>query len=103
MFVENAVRRAGVCFDHGIPAIVSLHSINFHSSVSGFRQRTVRLLDQFLSALQSRHANLLYLDDDDLYHLVTNGFYQGSQGTTRVKVTRKRFTRGEIEQSEKAG
>ena len=31
--VEACLRQAEICFERGIPAIVSLHSINFHSTV----------------------------------------------------------------------
>ena len=64
--VEQAVR----CLDHGIPAIVSLHSINFHSTLRDFRTPTLRVLDQFLAALEQRYADLLYLHDLDLYELI---------------------------------
>jgi hypothetical protein len=98
--VEDCVDRAQACFDRGIPAIVSLHSINFHSSVSGFRDRTIQYLDQFLAVLEARHSDLLYLHDGDLYQLVDKGFYQTARGMTRVNVTRKKFTRSEVEQNQ---
>jgi hypothetical protein len=101
--IEDCMRTAETCFNRGIPAIVSVHSINFHSSVSGFRERTVQLLNEFLSALQTRHSDLLYLHDDDLYQVAEKGFYETEQGTTRVNVMRKKFTRHEIEQKQKAG
>jgi hypothetical protein len=96
---ESCIRGAEVCFDHGIPAIVSIHAINFHSSVGGFLDRTIQFLDQFLSTLQKRHSDLLYLHDDDLQQLVEKGFYQTAQGIMRTNVTRKQFMRQEIEQN----
>lgn len=95
--IDSCINAAEASFDIGIPAIVSLHSINFHSSVSGFRDRTVDLLNQFLSALEARHPNLLYLHDDDLHQLVEKGFYQTAQGTAHMNVTKKKFTRVRVE------
>jgi hypothetical protein len=96
--VDDCIHRAEHCFDRGIPTVVSTHSINFHSSVSGFIDRTIPLLDQFLSKLEARHDDLLYLHDGELHQLVEKGFYETTQGMTRVNVTRKQFTRREVEQ-----
>jgi hypothetical protein len=98
--VDECVRSAESCFERGIPAIISIHSINFHSSVSGFLARTIQLLDQFLSRLQTHHRDLLYLHDGDLHQLVEKGFYETTQGITQVNVTRKKFTKREVEQSQ---
>ena len=59
------------CFERGIPAIVSVHSINFHSSLRDFRGPALQALDEFLSALEAKHPNLLYVHDMNLYELVT--------------------------------
>ncbi len=91
--VEACVRQAETCFELGIPAIVSVHSINFHSAVSDFRSRTLPRLDEFWSLLEAAHPDLLYLHDEDLYQLVSQGRYQAEQGTVQVNVTRKNFTR----------
>ena len=95
--IDECVRRAENCFARGIPAIVSMHSINFHSSVGNFRDRTLALFDQFLSALEAKHPDLLYLHDEDLYELVSKGSYQTSHGTSNVHVTKKRFTKAQVE------
>ncbi len=96
--LENCVSQAESCFARGIPAIVSIHSINFHSSVSGFRDRTIALLEQFLSALEARHPDLLYLHDGNLQQLVEKGFYENAHTTTRVSVTRKKFSKRQTAQ-----
>ncbi len=101
--VEACIEHARVCFDRGIPAIVSMHSINFQSSVSGFRDPTIALLDRFLAELHVAHPDVLYLHDEDILQLVEKGFYESAQGTTRVNVTRKKFTRREIGRSQRAG
>jgi hypothetical protein len=89
--VETCVRHAERCFEEGIPAIVSVHSINFHSTVRDFRSRTLRALDEFFAALKSKYPNLLYLDDEDLRQLVTHGSYETPSGSVQVNVTRKMF------------
>jgi hypothetical protein len=90
--LENCVTQAESCFEKGIPAIVSMHSINLHSSLKDFRTATLRALDAFLSTVSARHKNLLYLDDENLYELVQKGFYVNAGGTTRVNVTKQAST-----------
>ena len=94
--VDSCLRQAESCFEQGIPAIISVHSINFHSTVRNFRSRTLHHLDEFLTALESKHADLLYLHDEDLYELVRNGFYETAQGRSHVKVIRKNFTKASV-------
>ena len=98
---ETCVRDAEECFACGIPAIVSVHSINFHSSVKDFRGRTLDVLDQFLSALEAKHPDLLYLHDEDLYNLVSNGSYESASGAVRVNVTRKSFAKWQFARRQK--
>ena len=63
------------CFTNGLPAIVSIHSINFHSSLRDFRTPTLAMLDEFLKATEKKWPNLLYVHDADLFHIATEGFY----------------------------
>jgi hypothetical protein len=70
---EKYVQLAESCFARGVPAIVSVHAINFHSSLKDFRTPTLQTLHQFLSALEAKHPNLLYVHDADLYDIVTKG------------------------------
>ncbi len=94
--VDVCVAQAESCFQRGLPAIVSLHSINFHSTVRDFRSRTLRLLDEFLSALESRHADLLYLHDEDLYEIVSKETYRAADGKARVNVSRRKFAKAHV-------
>jgi hypothetical protein len=94
--VEACLRQAEICFEHGIPAIVCVHSINFHSSVRDFRSRTLQVLDEFLTALESKHANLLYVHDEDLYELVNTGCYKMPHGSVPMKVIRRSFTKAKV-------
>jgi hypothetical protein len=101
--VEACLRQAESCFERGIPAIVSVHSINFHSTVKDFRGRTLQLLDKFLTALESKQSDLLYLHDEDLYELVSQGAYQTPNGRAQVNVTRKNFRKAQMSQQDQAG
>ena len=92
--VEASLRRAETCFERGIPAIVSVHSINFHSTVKDFRSRTLQFLDEFLTALESKHSGLLYLHDEELWDLVTKG--QSPRVAAPVKVTQASFTKAQL-------
>jgi hypothetical protein len=94
--VEASVNATRECFARGIPAIVSIHSINFHSSVKDFRSRTLKLLDQFLSALEAKHPDLLYLDDGDVYDLVESGVYASESKAVAVGVAKRSFTRSSV-------
>jgi hypothetical protein len=94
--LEACMQQAAKCFERGIPAIVSVHSINFHSTVRDFRTRTLELLGQFLSALRTKYPDLLYLHDEDLYGLVDHGSYETPQGAISMDVTQKKFTRAQV-------
>jgi hypothetical protein len=91
--VQRCLKASEECFALGLPAIVSVHSINFHSAVEDFRTPTLRALEQFLTALESTHADLLYLHDDDLYELVAKGSYQTADRTMQANVIEKSFTK----------
>jgi hypothetical protein len=84
--LEKYVQLAERCFERGIPAIVSMHSINFHSSLKDFRGPALSALDEFLSALEAKHPDLLYAHDMNLYDLVTRGKFKGPRGPVSVEV-----------------
>jgi len=92
--LESSLRQAERCFERGIPAIVSVHSINFHSTVRDFRSRTLEMLDQFLDGLESKHSDLIYLHDEDLRELIQTGVYRSATGNVPVRVTQQRFMPG---------
>jgi hypothetical protein len=91
--LETCLGKAEKCFARGVPAIVSVHSINFHSSVRDFRSRTLAVLDEFLTTLEGRHRHLLYLHDQELFQLVQNGSFERQHGPVHVKVTKQSFVR----------
>jgi hypothetical protein len=84
--LEKLLRDVEACFSRGIPVVVSIHSINFHSSIRDFRSPTLNLLDEFLTTLRKRWPALLYANDADLYQIASEGFYfaQGSKVAVRV-------------------
>lgn len=85
--VERCLEQASQCFARGIPAILSVHSINFHSTLKDFRGTTLARLDKFLSALERKYDDLLYAHDVDLLALLTTGKYEaGMQGQVSVRV-----------------
>ena len=85
------VRAAEDCFLRGLPAIVSVHSINFHSTIKDFRSRTLALLDEFLTALEALHPDLLYVCDEDLYDLVDSGTLHSTESAVRLPVMKRKF------------
>jgi hypothetical protein len=94
--MDSCLRAAENSFAHGLPAIVSIHSINFHSTLKDFRSQTIALLDEFLTALEAKHPDLLYVRDEDVYDLVDKGTLHSSQSEVRVPVTARKFTVGAV-------
>ncbi len=92
----KCIQQAEFCFGLGIPAIVSVHSINFHSTLRDFRSQTLDLMDQFFDALESRHPNLLYLRDEDVLDVIRKGSFQGMSGSVELNVLQKRFVRSSL-------
>jgi len=91
--IDKYVELADDCFARGVPAILSVHSINFHSSLRNFREPTLRTLDRFLSALEAKHSDLLYLHYQDLYKIVTRGRFEATHGPVSVTVKQRDTTK----------
>jgi hypothetical protein len=100
--VDACLRQAEDCFERGIPAIVSMHSINFHSTVRDFCSRTLQYLEEFLAALESKHVNLLYLHDEDIHELVSTGSYKMPHSAVQVNVIRKNFIKTRVTRQREA-
>jgi hypothetical protein len=86
--VESCVHVAEDCITRGMPVVISMHSINLHSSIKDYRSNTLRLLHQFLTALESKYPDLLYLHDEDLYQLVSSGTWKAARSTPKITVTK---------------
>jgi hypothetical protein len=84
--LERLVTQVGQCIVGGLPAVISIHSINFHSAIQDFRTPTLSLLDEFLTALEKKWPDLLYVHDADLFSIATEGAYAGENGRVRVNV-----------------
>lgn len=82
--VEKYMQLAEGCFSRGVPAIISIHSINFHSSLKDFRTATLFALDEFLTMLEKRFPNLLYVHGMDVYDIVTRGKFRSLSGLVSV-------------------
>lgn len=82
------VEIAESCFLRGLPLIISTHSINFHSSLKDFRTRTLAVLDSMLSALEKKYPELLYVNDQDLYGIATEGVFCSREERVSVVATR---------------
>ena len=87
--LEKYMQLAESCFARGVPAIISVHSINFHSTLRDFRGPTLQSLDNLLTALETKFPNLLYVHDGDAYEIVTRGKFRGPRGAVSVKVTQQ--------------
>jgi hypothetical protein len=85
--VERFVAQVERGFVAGLPAVISTHSINFHSTIQDFRTPTLKLMDDFLSAIEKRWPDLLYVHDADLFSIATEGAYAGENGRVRVGAT----------------
>ena len=94
--LEHCIRCAETCFEQGLPAIVSVHSINFHSTLKDFRGSTLPVLDEFFSVLESKHPDLLYLHDDDVRELVEKGACTRRHGVVEMNVVRRNFTKARL-------
>jgi hypothetical protein len=82
--LDQVLRAASDCFQRNAPLIISVHSINFHSTLKDFRSAALKSLDDLLSALERRYPDLLYVHDRDLYNIATSGKYRGGVGTFAV-------------------
>ena len=94
--LDACVRAAEGCFSEGIPAVISVHSINFHSSVRDFRTQTLNHLDAFLGALEAKYSDLVYVHDAELYELVQNGTCSTQGGKLQLRVVKKKFRKAAL-------
>lgn len=72
----------------GLPLVVSVHSINFHSTLSGFRQKTLPLLAEFLKGMKHAFPELLFVNECQLLEIIERGAFESSSGKIVVKARR---------------
>jgi hypothetical protein len=85
--IEKYLEVAESGFSRGLPVIISVHSINFHSVLKDFRSGSIAGLDRLLTALESRYPELLYVNDEDIYGMVTEGAFRSGAAKVKVRVT----------------
>lgn len=89
--LDKYLEIARTCFARGLPLIISVHSINFHSTLKDFRSPTIAALDSLLTALEQQHPQLLYVQDEDLYEIVTSGAFRSRAVKVPVTVRRQEW------------
>ena len=87
--IEKYLEIAANGFSRGHPVIISVHSINFHSTLKDFRSASIAALDRLLTALESKYSELLYVNDEDLYGIVTKGAFHSRAAKVRVTMSRE--------------
>ena len=85
---EKYLQIAGNCFSKGLPVVISIHAVNFHSTIKDFRTPTLAALDALLTALESRYPEMLYAHDEDLYNIATRGALLGGEVQVTVSADR---------------
>jgi len=86
MDIAKYLQIAEACFTRGYPLVVSIHSINFHSTLKDFRTPSLAALDLLLTALEAKYPELLYVHDEDLYKIVTRGAFDSRMAQVTVPV-----------------
>ncbi len=86
---EKAFKDAVRNIEAGRPAVVCMHSVNFHSRLRNYRDATIEFLDDFLARLENRFDDLLYLSDEDLLRIADTG-HCGIGGEVSAGVDRRR-------------
>ncbi len=87
--LEQCLRQARQRLDRNLPAVVSMHAINLHSSLCNFRTPTLKLLDRFLTVLEAEYPDLLYVHDADLYRMATQAKCEGHAGSVVLAATQQ--------------
>jgi hypothetical protein len=94
--LSKCAQTAQAVLARGLPLVVSMHSINFHSSIKDFRSRTLTVLDEFLTTLEAKYPDLLYVSDEDLYNVIETGTLRSLRGTIRIRATKRKFVRSVV-------
>ena len=92
--IEKYLEIAALCYARGLPLIISIHSINFHSTLKDFRSPSIIALDRLLTALESKYSELLYVNDEDLYRMVTAGVLADGSAKVKVSVNQRAWSSG---------
>jgi hypothetical protein len=71
--IDKYLEIAKLCFSKRFPFVISVHSINFHSTLKDFCTPAIAALDDLLTALERNFPDLYYVNDKELYEIVTTG------------------------------
>lgn len=71
--IDKYLEIAKLCFSKRFPFVISVHSINFHSTLKDFRTPAIAALDDLLTALERNFPELYYVNDKELCEIVTTG------------------------------
>lgn len=86
---QHAMRKAEEAAARGKPIIVSMHSFNFHSSLKNYRDLTLQRLDRFLTWLEERYDDLLYMHDGDIWDLAQNEGSNWNRKKPKIKMSKR--------------
>jgi hypothetical protein len=81
---DHVLKTARERLAHGLPFVISIHSINFHSTLAPFRERTIPLLRDLLLRLTKEYPDLLFVSDEQLLKIIETGGFQVEAGTLDV-------------------
>src|SRR5262249_40627185 len=79
---KKSLEIACACVTRRIPIVISVHAINFHSSLKDFRTPTLNALDSLLTSLESKFPDLLYLNHEELHKAATDGILPSGDSYT---------------------
>jgi hypothetical protein len=94
--LEHSLRVADGALRRGLPLVISMHAINFQSSLQDFRSRSLESLNHLLTALERRYPDLCFVHDADLWQIVNYGKYEHAGGDVTVTARHRLATRAPI-------
>ncbi len=68
--LQAALTKIEGLVQQGFPAVVSVHSINFQSSIRDHKTGTLQALDELLTTLERRYRTLIYSSSNELHDLL---------------------------------
>ena len=71
---QDAITEIDFLFNAQQPAIIETHSINFHSSIKNFREKSLEGLDRLLYLIEKKHPEVIYLDSRQLGEILEKGY-----------------------------
>lgn len=70
---QDAVTEIDFLFKAQQPAILETHSINFHSSIKNFREKSLERLDQLLYLIEEKYPDVVYLTSEQFGEILEKG------------------------------